>query len=74
MVSHTLSPSPPLVCIIPNMNEKINHPIKSLNMADAIMMVPIFVLNIFISIKILDITGNAEIDKAVPKNKENSKR
>jgi hypothetical protein len=50
-------------------NEKISQPIRSSNMAEAIMIIPILVLKIFMSINIRAITGSAEIDMAVPKNK-----
>jgi hypothetical protein len=50
------------------MKENISQPNKSLNMAEAIIIIPIFVLNKPISIKILAITGNADIERAVPKN------
>ena len=72
MVYHKLRCSPSFVCVKLSTKEKISQPSKSLNIADAIITIPIFVLNKFISIRILAITGKAEIDSAVPKNNANN--
>ena len=55
-------------CIIPNTNENRIHPTRSSNIADEMMTVPISVRRRFRSIRILAITGSAEIESAVPTN------
>jgi len=51
-----------------------NHPMRSLIVAEDIITVPILVFSKFKSIKILLITGSAEIERAVPINKAKGMR
>jgi len=49
------------------MSEKKSQPTRSLNIADAMITMPMFVLNKFMSIRMRAITGSAEMESAVPR-------
>ena len=55
---------------MPRMRAKMIHPIRSLKIAAATMIIPRSVLKILISMRILATTGRAEIERAVAKKSE----